>query len=1015
MSDQPLQVAEPQEGVLIEDIFISYSHKEKDFAEQLYTRLLASGYKAWGDWAIEGAHEWRKEIQQALEQTNTFIFVITPNSVDSEECRKEADYASHCKKRIIPIIHQDISDFRQLHPALEQHQCINFRVIDDFEKSFQKLIQAIKTDLAYARLHARLLQRALEWERGNYNESFLLSGEDLAGVRQKLVENVHKEPKLNALQAEYILTSGKVESARYEAESRKQRIGLIVIGTLLFLAIGGGMFAWVQYRLAKKETIKALVADSKTLSANGRKFDALKRVLKAEKQYTRSHFAVGDLSEDITSTLQYAIGLVRQLNYVQRHQVETTALIASPNGRFLASSDLDGKIIFWQLDGSTQPCFGGNGSATYDLAFSPDSRVLASVGQDGKVRFCYTDGRPMKTLIKKHDARAWEIDFSPDGRFLASSDDRGHIFLWSADGRFLLDLNGSSMPNTAVKYFSFSPNSQRLASASSDGTVKIWTAAGKLIQVLKEAHQDAVKHLAFSPQSDLLATAGADHKIKLWSVDGKPRQLKVFDESKHQDTVSRVAFSPDGQLIASAGYDKLVNLWKRDGTFIKTLSGPDAHRKIVNSITFSPDSQVLITGSRDKTIKLWQRDGTFLETLQGHTDWVKQVAVVPHQSMLTFASAGLDKTVRLWRINDTLVAKALGHKSTVQRVVFSHDGEYMASTDNDETLRIWHNGVQLIALKQQKVVSLAFHPNRLLLASGHSDGIVKLWQPQGSPWHSRVLGKQSGAIYQIRFSPNGEILGAVGEKGDARLWDIRRSHSIKLQGPKEHGANVNLWDIGFSPDGSKVVTTDDEGRIILWKTSGSYLRELSGHLKEAVYQVKFRQNLIVAASRAQVQFWKADGTLIPMKAAEQHKRTVWAIDVSPDNQLIASASTDNTVKLWHPSGRLVTTLFGHEAEVRDVRFSPDGKFLASASTDNTVKIWRKDGTLFKTLRGNNAPVMVAAFNSKGELATADEDGAILIWRSWHWDLKKLVDYSCSYLKGYIAQHPEDRSLCDRSH
>ncbi len=1013
MSDQPLQVAEPQEGVLIEDIFISYSHKEKDFAEQLYTRLLASGYKAWGDWAIEGAHEWRKEIQQALEQTNTFVFVITPNSVDSEECRKEADYASHCKKRIIPIIHQDISDFRQLHPALEQHQCINFRAIDDFEKSFQKLIQAIKTDLAYARLHARLLQRALEWERGNSNESFLLSGEDLAGVRQKLVENVHKEPKLNSLQAEYILTSGKVESARYEAESRKQRIGLIVIGTLLVFAIGGGMFAWVQYRLAKKETIKALVADSKTLSANSRKFDALKRALKAEKKYTQSHFPVGDLSEDITSTLQYAISLVRQLNYVQQHQVGTTDLIASPNGRFLASSDADGKVIFWHLNGSAQTCFAGDRLSTYDLAFSPDSGVLASAGKDGIIRLCYTDGRAMKTLNEKHGAKVWEIGFSPDGRFLASSNAQGHIFLRHADGKFLLDLKGGLTPEADTPYFSFSPDSKRLASASSDGTVKIWTAAGQPIQVLKKAHQGIVKHLAFSPQSDLLATVGEDRKIRLWSADGKP--LKTLDRSKHQDTVFRVVFSPDGQLIASSGYDKLVNLWNRDGTFIKTLNGPDAHRKIVDSITFSPDSQFLITGSRDKTIKLWQRDGTFLETLQGHTDWVKQVVAVPHQPMLTIVSAGLDKTVRFWRMDNTLVQKALGHKSTVQRVVFSHDGNYMASTDNNDTLRIWHNGVPLVVLKQQKAVSLAFHPNRLLLASGDSDGNVKLWEPQGSNWSSQEWGKQSGSIYQIRFSPDGEILGSVGQKGEARLWSIDQSHSIKLQGPKGHGADATLWDIGFSPDGAKVVTTDDEGRIILWKTNGSYLKELLGHRKEAVYQVKFRRNLIVAASRAQVQFWKADGTLIPMKVAEQHKRTVWAIDVSPDNQLIASASTDNTVKLWHSSGRLVTTLLGHEAEVRDVRFSPDGQFLASASTDNTVKIWRKDGTLFKTLRGNNAPVMVAAFNVKGELATADEDGAILIWRSWNWDLKKLVDYSCSYLKDYITQHPEDRSLCDHSH
>src|SRR5438309_6623980 len=245
------QVPRPQE------VFISYSRKDTDFVRRLDEALKSRGREAWVDWEdIRPTEEWMQAIYAAIDGADTFIFVLTPDSVTSAVCGREIAHAAAHNKRMVPIVARELNT-GTVPEALAKLNYIFFRESDDFEKATDRLINALDTDLDWVRAHTRLLTRAIEWESKGKNKSFVFRGDDLRTAERWLAEaSANKEPKPTALQTEYIIASRK-------AATRRQQITLGAVTFGLVVAIVLAIVAFFAEAKAKKQTQVALAGRSR--------------------------------------------------------------------------------------------------------------------------------------------------------------------------------------------------------------------------------------------------------------------------------------------------------------------------------------------------------------------------------------------------------------------------------------------------------------------------------------------------------------------------------------------------------------------------------------------------------------------------------------------------------------------------------------------------------------------------------------------------------------------------------
>jgi serine/threonine protein kinase/WD40 repeat protein len=640
------------------------------------------------------------------------------------------------------------------------------------------------------------------------------------------------------------------------------------------------------------------------------------------------------------------------------HRSRINGLAYSPDGRFVATSSLDGTARLWNEQKllrtfrepdnprllaayTDQEYLLTNGFAMLSVGFTADGSKLLTGSEQGlsawdpetgqqlwslrtnlpgttnlftlflpsptdpnlalamiyypRMAIVVVDLRSRQLTSIFTNGRADTVSFTPDGRQFARWD--------KLTRRISLHqiLSGETTASfdsaaTAIEQMVFTPDGRTLAACNLNrGRIELFDLASQQLLAQLGGERGRLETIAISPYGNLLASGGYDQTIRIWDLASR-RELRKLRGNR--SAVRGLAFSPDGQTLASVGFDRTLVFWD-----VMPPPSPLDFTNVFGAFAFSTDGRWLVTQNSNALCRLWELPIRLVQ------EWETprfQSAVFTTNALLTASIGSSNDPPCVRRFEFEVQGSTSKVQGSLLNVSGSSPAKSVASGNTTNFLTGLASPCSAIALSHDGA----------LTATGHHDGTIALWETRsGELLRSvkRALGASIGyktrrtmaTLNPLVFSADGRTLAAASFDGvEVKSWTLPE---LRQLGNYIEGAQYEL-PLALSPDGRQLAM-------------GGSLQGLS------------------------INLWDIDLRRRTDQLRGQQDK-LYVVAYSPDGRTLASGASDGLLKLWHlPTKREIASVksLPNGINFGQLTFSPDGSWLGVSDTAGHLYLWNAPG------------------------------------------------------------------------
>jgi WD40 repeat protein len=293
-------------------------------------------------------------------------------------------------------------------------------------------------------------------------------------------------------------------------------------------------------------------------------------------------------------------------------------------------------------------------------------------------------------------------------------------------------------------------------------------------------------------------------------------------------------------------------------------------------------------------------------------------------------------------------ADALGFLPSQNLVVIGSD---------DGILRFWNADKNKVSAeldeKSGAITSLVVDPNEKWIAANYKIGPVCIWDVDKKAVSSRLSDFRVNSYARMAAGPDGDTLAVAATDNSVRVWQISAQKELK----KLVGHKTSVESIAIRKDGSKLVSGDTNGNIIIWDLKAGTI-DHQVRAQDNDYQIQIHDILFLgdsplfatASEDESVRIWDSRTGKQEKKLQRKDTGSIWRLALSPDGNTLAEADVYAGVRLWNVKTWERKQAFGaHFASILGLTFNKDGSQIITSCvgidfqdsrTDAEVKVWK---------------------------------------------------------------------------